>query len=245
MLLFDSVVREDHSLIDLLDADYTFLNGRLARHYGIDGVRGREMRRVHLPDRNRGGVLGLGAVLTCTSYPLRTSPVLRGRWVLEQLLGERVPPPPPDVPQLPKDEKPRDGLTFRQRLERHRTQAECAGCHRKMDPLGFGLENFDPVGPVADEGRGRRVDAGGELPSGEKFAGPAELRQILLKRREQFLRNFCRKMLGYGLGRGLNKFDACVVDDCMKALEANGDRPSVLFEQIVLSTPFRYRYAKK
>jgi mono/diheme cytochrome c family protein len=241
----NSVLRDDRSLVDLLDADYTFLNGKLARHYGIDGINGREMRKVTLSDRNRGGVLGLGAVLTATSYPLRTSPVLRGKWVLEQLLGERVPPPPPDVGKLRQDDKQIDGLTFRQQLERHRTQAECAACHRKMDPLGFGLENFDAVGRWRDTQRGAPVDAGGELPSGEKFAGPAELRQVLLKRQDEFLGNFCRKMLGYALGRGLNRFDQCVVEDAMKALKGDGNRSSALIETIVLSKPFRYRYSKK
>ncbi len=241
----NSVLCGDGSLIDLLDADYTFLNGRLARHYGIDGVTGPQMRKVTLTDRDRGGVLGLGAVLTATSYPLRTSPVLRGKWVLEQLLGERVPPPPPDVGKLPQDDKKVDGLTFRQRMERHRTQAECAACHQKMDPLGFGLENFDAVGRWRDTQRGDPVDAGGELPSGETFSGPAELRQVLLKRQDQFLGNFCRKMLGYALGRGLNRFDQCVVEDAMKALKADGNRSSALIETIVLSKPFRYRYSKK
>ena len=241
----NSVLRDDRSLVDLLDADYTFLNAKLARHYGIDGIRGPEMRRVTLSDRNRGGVLGLGAVLTATSYPLRTSPVLRGKWVLEQLLGERVPPPPPNVGKLPRDDKKVDGLTFRQRMEKHRTQEECAACHQKMDPLGFGLENFDAVGRWRDSQRGDPIDAGGELPSGEKFTGPAELRQVLLKRQDQFIGNFCRKMLGYALGRGLNRFDQCVVEDAMKALKADGTRPSALVETIVLSKPFRYRYSKK
>jgi hypothetical protein len=241
----NSVLRDDRSLIDLLDADYTFLNGKLARHYGLDGIQGREMRKVTLSDRNRGGVLGLGAVLTATSYPLRTSPVLRGKWVLEQLLGERVPPPPPDAGKLPQDDKKVDGLSFRQRMERHRTQAECAACHQKMDPLGFGLENFDAIGRWRMTQRGDPVDAGGELPSGEKFSGPSELRQVLLKRQDQFLGNFCRKMLGYALGRGLNRFDQCVVEDAMKGLKADGNKSSALIEAIVLSKPFRYRYSKK
>jgi mono/diheme cytochrome c family protein len=243
--LVNSIIREDHDLIDLLNADYSFLNERLARHYGIDGVEGAEMRKVHLDDRNRGGVLGLGAVLTATSYPLRTSPVLRGKWVLEQLLGERVPPPPPDVGKLSQDDHKIDGLTFRQQMERHRTQEECAACHRKMDPLGFGLENFDAIGRWRLAQAGDPIDAAGELPDGEKFSGPAGLRQVLLKRQDEFLRNFCRKMLGYALGRGLSRFDQCVIEDAMKSLKAHDDRPSALIEAVVLSKPFRYRYAKK
>jgi hypothetical protein len=245
VMFVNSVVRDDGSLVDLLDADYTFLNSQLARHYGIDGIEGREMRKVQLTDHNRGGVLALGAVLTATSYPLRTSPVLRGKWVLEQLLGERVPPPPPDVGKLPHDDKKRDGLTFRQRMERHRTQEECAACHRKMDPLGFGLENFDAIGRWRLTQAGDPIDASGELPGGEEFTGPAELRQVLLDRQDEFLGNFSRKMLGYALGRGLNRFDQCVVDDAIKALKADGNRSSALIETIVLCKPFRYRYAKK
>ena len=179
----DSVFREDRPLTTLIDADYTFVNGDLARHYGIKGVRGEDVKRVTLPDRNRGGILSLGAVLTVTSYPLRTSPVLRGKWVLEAVLGAAPPPPPPDVPELPKDDAPTEGMTFRQRLELHRTRAECASCHNRMDPLGFGLENFDPVGRWRTETAGTPVDAAGVLTTGETFTGPAELKQILLAKR--------------------------------------------------------------
>ena len=240
------VLRNDRGLMELLDADYTFLNERLAKHYGIAGVSGPEMRKVQLADRTqRGGLLGLGAILTSTSYPLRTSPVLRGKWVLEEILGDGVPPPPPTAGKLPQDDNQSDGLTMRQRLERHRSQAECAGCHRKMDPLGFGLENFDAIGRWRTEQGGKPVDATGELPSGEKFAGPLELREMLVKRHDEFLRNFTRKMLGYALGRGLGKFDNCVVDSAVKNLDADHQRASILLDEIVLSLPFRYRYSKK
>ncbi len=248
VLFVGSVLREDRSLLDLIDADYTFLNDRLAAHYSIPGVSGSHMRKVHLSDSDRaarGGLLGLGAMLTSTSFPLRTSPVLRGKWVLEQILGGRVPPPPPTVPQLPQDDAKSNGLTFRQQLEQHRSQPECASCHQRMDPLGFGLENYDPVGRWRTKQGGDDIDSHGQLPTGEEFSSPRQLRQVLLQHREEFLRNFSRKLLSYALGRGLDRFDKCVINDSLKALESSDNRASVLFEQIVLSVPFRYRYARK
>ncbi|HZV03449.1 MAG TPA: DUF1592 domain-containing protein [Gemmataceae bacterium] len=242
---FDNLIREGRSLLELLDTDYTFANERLARHYGIEGVRGPAMRRVPLPDKNRGGVLGMAGVLTVTSFPLRTSPVLRGKWVLEDLLGARVPPPPPNAGELPKDDRNTKGLSFRKQLELHRSRSECASCHQRMDPIGFGLENFDPIGRFRTEQAGQPIDAVGELPSGEKFNGPRELRAVLLKQRTEFLRNLARKMLGYALGRQLYRFDQCVIDDALKALEADGYKATVLIERIVLSYPFRHRYVKK
>jgi hypothetical protein len=241
---FDSVLREDRSLLDLLDCDYTFVNQRLAALYGISSVSGSEMVRVHLDDRARGGVLGMAAVLTSTSYPLRTSPVLRGKWVLEQLLGERI-PPPPTVSQLPPDDRRRGGLSFRQQLEQHRSNPECAACHSRMDPLGFGLENFDAIGRWRTSLGKDPIDATGVLPNGEKFSGPEQLKQILLRRKSDFLRNFSRKLLGYALGRELNKFDECVLKDAAYALDGTDNRPSALIETIVLSKPFLYRYATR
>jgi hypothetical protein len=245
VLFFAHVLREDRSLLELIDADYTFANDRLAKLYGIPGVSGPELRKVPLPDRTRGGVLGMGATLTATSYPLRTSPVLRGRWVLEDVLGARVPPPPPNVPELEKDDAKPGGLTVRQQLELHRKNPECASCHARMDPLGFGLENFDAIGRWRTEVNGARVDSTGELPDGTKFDGPQELKQLLLKRKPEFLRNLSRKVLGYALGRQLYPHDQCVIDDALKALEAEGYRSHVLIERIVLSYPFRHRYVKK
>jgi hypothetical protein len=242
---FDSLIQEGRSLLELLDADYTFANERLARHYGIEGVRGPTMQRVSLADKNRGGVLGMAGVLTVTSFPLRTSPVLRGKWVLEDLLGSRVPPPPPNAGELPKDDRNAKGLSFRKQLELHRSRSECASCHQRMDPIGFGLENFDPIGRFRTEQAGQPIDAFGELPSGEKFKGPRELRAVLLKQKSEFLRNLTRKMLGYALGRQLYRFDQCVIDDTLKALEADGYKASILIERIALSYPFRHRYVKK
>jgi len=245
VLFFDSIIREDRNLLDLIDADYTFANEKLARLYGIRGVKGAAMQRVALSDRTRGGVLGMAATLTATSYPLRTSPVLRGKWVLEQLLGQRIPPPPPTVPQLPQDDRQTGGMTFRQQLEEHRKNPECAGCHARMDPIGFGLENFDAIGRWRTQQGDGPVDASGVLPSGEKFSGPRELKAILLQKRGEFLNNVSRKMLGYALGRELNKFDQCVLKDSANALAGSDNRPSALIQTIVLSKPFLYRYATK
>jgi hypothetical protein len=243
--LLETILRDDRSVLELVDCDYTFVNARLADHYGLPPVEGDELQRVTLEDRRRGGVLGLGAVLTATSMPLRTSPVLRGKWVLEQVLGSQVPPPPPNAGVLPEDDRIHDGLTLRERLEVHRTKPECAACHQRMDPLGFGLECFDATGRWRHHSGGQPVDASGELPSGEAFRGPAELKEVLLSRKQEFLTNLSRKMVGYALGRGLSRFDDCVVKRCVEALEANDLRSSVLVEQIVLSYPFQHRYAKK
>lgn len=240
---FNRIVEEDRSLLELLDADYTFANERLAAIYGIAGVTGADVRLVALEDRNRGGVLGMASVLTATSHPLRTSPVLRGKWVLEQLLGDRVPPPPPDAGQLPEDDVQADGLSLRARLEAHRANPECASCHARMDPIGFGLEHFDPIGRWRTEQAGFAIDSKGELPSGETFTSPAELKTVLLKRKDDFIRNLSRKMLGYALGRSLTSYDNCVIDDCVEALRRNDYRASSLFTEIVLSYPFRHRYS--
>ena len=245
ILLFDSIIREDRSLLDLLDCKYTFVNQRLAAHYGLPAVQGSEMRRVDLPDSSRGGILGLAGILTATSFPLRTSPVLRGKWVLEEVLGSKMPPPPPDAGQLPPDDVQADKMSFRQRLEVHRKKAECASCHQRMDPLGFGLENFDAIGRWRVKSLGEPVDAMGVLPSGEKFDGPGQLKAVLMKKKDEFLRNLAHKMLGYALGRELNKFDGCVVKDSMKAMAEGKYHSSILVEQIVLSYPFQFRYAKK
>jgi hypothetical protein len=242
---FSYVFRENRSILELLDCDYTFLNQRLAQHYGIPGVSGPQMRKVHLSDANRGGLLGMGSILTATSFPLRTSPVLRGKWVMEELLGTHIPPPPPTAGTLPLDDAKRGALSFRLQLEAHRANPECASCHSKMDPLGFGLENFDPIGRWRTEVSGERIDSSGVLPSGEKFAGPAQLKKILLARKDEFAHNLSKKMLGYALGRGLNQFDRCVIEDSVKALRANGYRASALVETIALSKPFRFRFSAK
>ena len=187
----------------------------------------------------------MAAVLTVSSYPLRTSPVIRGKWILESLLGSKVPPPPPEAGSLPGNDAEGNALSFRERLEKHRTKPECAACHQKMDPLGFGLENFDPIGRWRSQDEGRPVDAIGQLPTGEKFESPAQLKKVLMARKDDVVLHLTRKMLGYALGRALNKFDDCVVTDSLKALKADGYRASVMIETIVLSYPFQHRYAKK
>src|SRR5436309_3207147 len=193
-LFFDSIVREDRSVVDLLNADYTFLNERLAEHYGIPNIRGSQFRRVTLSDENRRGILGQGSILAVTSYPTRTAPTLRGKWLLENILGTPPPPPPPNVPSL-KDDREANTLTMRKRMEQHRENPACASCHKLMDPLGFALENFDAIGMWRTKQGAAPIDASGELPDGTKFQGPAELRQILLSKREQFVKTVSEKLL--------------------------------------------------
>lgn len=244
-MVFHRIIREDRSLLELIDSDYTYVNEALAELYGIEGVEGDAMQLVALNDPNRGGVTGMAAVLTATSHPLRTSPVLRGKWVLEQLLGDKVPPPPPDAGTLPEDDVNAEGLTLREQMDLHRKNPDCASCHSRMDPIGFGLENFDPIGRWRTEQAGQPVDAAGVLPSGESFNGPQELKAVLMASREAFARNLSRKMLGYALGRSLTRFDDCVIDDCVAALAEHDYRPSVLVTEIVLSYPFRHRFSSR
>lgn len=239
-LFFEAVVREDRSIFDLLDADFSFVNERLARHYGIEGVSGSQFQRVKLP-ANRGGVLTQASVLTLTSNPTRTSPVKRGKWVLEQLLNTPPPPPPPDVPQL--DEGKQLSGSLRQRLEQHRANALCASCHQRMDPLGFAFENYDAIGRWREKDGEFAIDASGVLPSGETFQGPAELKNILKQQRDLFRRCLTEKILTYALGRGLEHYDYCAVDKIVAALEKNGDKFSTLLVETVNSEPFQKRTA--
>lgn len=242
ILFVDSVLRENKSVLTLLDADYTFVNSDLAKHYGLPDPGGNAMRRVPLPDNKRGGLLTQASVLTVTSYPRRTSPVLRGKWVLDEILGTPPPPPPPVVATLSQDDHTnKEGLTFRQRLEKHREKPECAGCHSRMDPLGFGLENYDVVGRWRDKIGDSPVDATGTLATGEKFSGPAPLKKLLLARRDDFVRNVTERLLSYALGRGLEPYDAPTVRRIVKAVEADGCRTETLIMQIVQSYPFRFR----
>ena len=240
---FAAMIREDASLLTLLDADHSYLNEALALHYGLTNlnITGTELRRVTLPDKNRGGVLGMGAVLTLTSYPQRTSPVLRGKWVLEELLGQPPPPPPPDAGGLPAEDAPRNGLTFRQRLEEHRKKPQCAGCHSRLDPLGFGLENFDAIGRWRTKIGAEPVDATGLMSSGETFTGPAELKQLLLARKDDFARNVTERMLAYALGRGVEFHDMPSIAAITDKLKNKGYRSSTLVTEIVKSYPFQFR----
>jgi len=240
-LYFDHVMREDRSILEFLDSDYTFVNDRLARHYGISGVTGGEFKKVVLADRNRGGLVTQGSVLTVTSNPTRTSPVKRGKWILENVLGTPPPPPPPDVPELEEDSKAVLTVSLRQRMEKHRANASCAVCHAKLDPLGFGLENFDGVGAFRETDGKFKIDPSGELPDGSKFSGPAELRKMLLAKSDQFRRCLSEKMLTYALGRGLEYYDRCAVDDIMSALKTGDDKFSAMMIAIVQSDPFQKR----
>ncbi len=243
---FHGILREDRPVVELLDSYYTYLNERLAKHYGIAGVTGPEFRRVELNDPRRGGVLGMAAVLTLTSYPRRTSPVLRGKWVLEELLGTPPPPPPAMIKSLPTDDRVRNGLTFRQRLEMHRKKAECATCHSRLDPLGFGLENFDVLGRWRDQIQKQPVDASGKLTTGEAFVGPVALKTILVEtKRELFVRNLVERMLGYALRRGVEYYDAPAVKQIMAELEANDYRGATLITAVVESVPFQHRRAAR
>ncbi|HLH27735.1 MAG TPA: DUF1592 domain-containing protein, partial [Acidimicrobiales bacterium] len=240
-LFLAEVIREDRSILDLIDGDFTYVNERLARHYGIRGVVGPEFRRVRLNGPERGGLLTQASILTVTSNPNRTSPVKRGRWVLEQILGAPPPPPPPDVTALKEDKAAVGALTVRQRLEQHRAQASCAVCHNRMDPIGFGLENYDGVGAWRETDAGAPVDASGTLPSGESFRGPAELKAIVKARPREFARSLTEKLLVYALGRGLEESDRCVVDRIVKDLESREYRFAVLVQGIVTSDPFLKR----
>lgn len=238
---FDALFRENGRVLDVLDCDYAYVNRRLAEHYGIEGVEDREIHKVTLTDRRRGGVLGMGSTLTVTSYPTRTSPILRGKWVLETLLGTPPPPPPPNVAEVSKDDQQKDGLTLRQRLEAHRAQESCASCHAKMDPLGFGLENFDGIGEWRDQDNDLPIDASAVLPDGTEFAGPGGLKDALLARQDLFVRHFVEKMLTYALGREVDYYDECTVRDAMERLANSGYQSHALVFAIVESYPFRHK----
>jgi mono/diheme cytochrome c family protein len=241
-LFFESMLREDRGVMDLLDADYTFLNERLARHYGISNVYGSHFRRVAVSDENRKGLLGQSSILAVTSHATRTSPVMRGKWVLEQLLGTPPPPPPPDVPSL-EEKKGEDGkpLTMRQQMERHRANPACASCHRLMDPLGFALENFDATGKWRTIEGSTPIDASGLLPDGTRFQGPAELRRLLLGRPEQIAKTITEKLLTYALGRGVEYYDAPAIRGILREAASGGYRWSSLVLGIVKSAPFQMR----
>lgn len=239
---FHSLLRDDGSLLSLIDCDYTYANETLARYYGLPGVQGAAFRRVALPDRRRGGVLTMASVLTVTAYPQRTSPVLRGKWVLGQLLGSPVPPPPPGAGGLPVEDAPtKEGITFRQRLEQHRHRPECASCHSRMDPIGFGLENFDAIGRWRDQIGGKPIDASGVLATGEKFTGPIELKRHMLAQKDEFLHSLTEKMLAYALGRGLETYDLPTVSKIAHTVAGHEYRAQDLILQIVKSVPFQFR----
>jgi hypothetical protein len=242
---FAALVREDQSLLRLLDADFTFVNQRLAAHYGLAGVTGNEFRRVSLQGTPRAGILTHASVLAVTSNPSRTSPVKRGKFVLDNLLGAPPPPAPANVPQLDDANRALTG-TLRQRLEQHRADPGCASCHQLMDPIGFALEHFDAVGRYRTTDAGQPIDASGALPSGDQFSGLDELRGLLLaKRRDDVARCLVEKMLVYALGRGLEYYDQCAVNNIRQALEQDDYRFSRLVLGVVQSQPFQKRAKKR
>ncbi len=238
---FGGVVREDRSVLDFLEGSFTFVNERLAKHYGLPDVAGNEFRRVSLEGTQRGGLLTQASILTLTSNPDRTSPVKRGKWIMEVILDTPPPPPPPNVPELAESAKANPDMSLRQQMELHRQNPACASCHRQMDALGFGLENFDAIGRWRDQDGKLPIDTAGELPDGSRFQGPLELAQILKGRRRQFCETLAERMLTYALGRGLEFYDRCTTDRIVQALERNDYRFSVLIQEIVRSEPFCMR----
>jgi hypothetical protein len=243
-LLFEEVVREDLSVLELLTSDHTFLNERLAKHYGIPHVYGSRFRRVELgSDRVRGGLLRQGSVLMVTSYATRTSPVIRGKWILENILGTPPPRPPANVPPL-RDNTVSSSLSVRERLSEHRANAACASCHKLMDPVGFSLENFDAVGRWRKIEEGKPIDATGALPDGSRFEGVDGLERALLARPEVFVRTLTEKLLTFALGRGVEYYDAPAVRKIVRDASAHEYRFSSLIEGIATSTPFQMRRAE-
>jgi hypothetical protein len=239
-LFFEAILREDRSILDFIDADFSFVNEPLAAHYGIKGIKGKEFQRVKLPPE-RGGVLTQASILTLTSNPTRTSPVKRGKWVLDQILNTPPPPPPPNVPNLSEEKQLKGSL--RQVMEMHRENAVCASCHQRMDPIGFAFENFDAIGAWREKDGGFPIDPSGVLPDGKSFKGPGELKQILKEKKDLFARCLTEKVLTYALGRGLEYYDRCAVDKILKALKENDYRFSTLLFEVVQSEPFQMRTA--
>jgi hypothetical protein len=245
-LVIETMLREDRSVVELLDSDFTFVNERLAEHYGIEGIYGTEFRRINVTDERRKGLLGHGSILTVTSYPNRTAPTIRGKWVLEQLLGTPPPPPPPDVPSL-KEDKNTKTLTMRERMELHRANPTCAVCHKVMDPLGFALENFDGLGRWRETvgSSTNTIDASGVLPDGTSFDGPTGLREVLLSKQDLFVETFTERLLTYALGRGVEYYDNPVIRKIRRDAEDENYRWSAIINGIVNSVPFKMRRANQ
>jgi mono/diheme cytochrome c family protein len=241
---FDYVVKEDRSVLDLIDSDYTFVNEHLAKHYGLPGVKGEAFQKVTLKGGRRGGLLTQASILTVTSNPTRTSPVKRGKWILENILNAPPPPPPPDVPAL-KEEPVSATASLRERMEQHRSNPSCAVCHTKMDALGFAFENFDAVGAWREKDGKFAIDPSGELPDGKKFKGPSELQTILKGNTDVFARCLSEKLLTYALGRGLERSDRCAVDDLVHNAAKSEYTFSSLVVEIVKSDPFLKRRGKR
>jgi hypothetical protein len=239
-MFFEAILRENRPIPEFLDARFTFVNDVLAKHYGIPDIAGPEFRRIELTDDQRGGILSHASVLTVSSYPTRTSPVIRGKYVLQNILGAPPPPPPPDVPTLDEEQVGTAG-SLRQQLEKHRSNAMCASCHNRMDVLGFGLENYDAVGKWRTMDGKFPIDAGGTFPNGKSFKDPAGMRALLKEDVTDFTRALTEKMLIYGLGRGLERYDRRTVDDINRKLAASGYKFQTLIYEVVNSLPFQSR----
>jgi hypothetical protein len=240
-LFLDSQRRENRPLGELLTADYTFVNERLARHYGLSDVYGSQFRRVALSDDRRAGLLGHASILTVTSFPNRTSPVVRGKWLLENMLGMPPPAPPPDVPELPENEQGEAPRSIRERLEQHRRNPVCASCHATMDPLGFALEPFDAIGRWRTTDDGQPVDARGALIDGTQIDGPRGLRDMLVGRQDEFIRTVTEKLLTYAIGRGVEYYDMPAVRQIQREAADTDHRWESIILGITKSTPFRMR----
>ena len=244
-LFFETMLRENRSVVELLNANFTFMNERLARHYDFPNVHGSNFRRVSLTEDDRRGLLGQGAILTVTSYPTRTSAVLRGKWILENLLGSPPPPPPANVPDLKDHAENGAKLSLRQQMEMHRANATCAACHARLDPIGFALENFDGVGKWRTEDANTAIDPSGKLPDGTAFAGPGGLRKVLLSRQDEFVETVTEKLLIYALGRGLEYYDRPTVRRIARDAARDDYRLQSLIIGITKSTPFQMRRSRE
>ena len=241
-LFFEHLRTADRSVLELLDADYTFANADLAKHYGLAPIEGAQLRRVSLrPEDHRGGLLGMGAVLAMTSHTHRTSPTQRGKYVLDVIFGTPPPPPPANASQLKEEKNKKDPKSFREQLAQHASDATCAGCHKKMDPLGFALDNYDAIGSWRESKPENPLDTTGRLPTGEKLTGAADLKQVILKRRDEFVRNLTGQLLAYALGRELEFFDECPVNEIQAGLVKEEFRFSALVLGVVKSLPFQHR----
>jgi hypothetical protein len=243
-LFFEAILRENRPVSDFIDGRYTFLNERLARHYGIDGVTGTHFRRVELTTPERGGVFTHGSVLTVSSYPTRTSPVLRGKFLLENALNAPVPPPPPDVPTLD-EAKVGVATSLRGQLEQHRSDTFCASCHNKMDPLGFALENYDAIGRWRTKDGTFDIDSSGAFPSGHTFKGPADMKTTMLGAMPAFTKGLAERMLTYALGRGVESHDRLAVKALVADTVAQNYRVQAMIHGIVKSAPFQQRRGEK
>jgi Protein of unknown function (DUF1592)/Protein of unknown function (DUF1588)/Protein of unknown function (DUF1585)/Protein of unknown function (DUF1595) len=242
-MFIETIIKEDRSILDIIDAPFTFVNGPLARHYGIKGVDGEAFQRVTLDGEQRGGVLTQGAILTVSSYPTRTSPPVRGKWVLENLLGTPPPPPPDDVPSLNESNLGTE-VSMRERLEQHRKDPSCSPCHNLMDPLGFGLENYDAVGAWRTHDGKFPIETAGTLPGGQSFTGSKGLKEILKGKSDAFVHNVTEKLLTYSLGRGLERFDRPTVNAISREVASSNYKFSALVMEVVKSKPFQMQSAE-